>query len=702
MRLKKQLLLTAILFLVAVGQTYAIPAYPDPVKVTQPDGSTITVIKKGGPFFHYDTTEDGILIAQDKQGIYRYAEFNDQGNIVTTLQKAQDKSERSTAEANFVQRLKTVAESEAIIQKVQQERTAALHTANVRSNFPKVGSPKSLVILVNFANLNFVIDNPKEEFYKLLNEKGYSKNGGTGSARDYFIDNSMGTFSPEFEVIGPFTLPKNYDYYGKNIMVGGRSQDARPEQMIIDACRLADEAGVDFSQYDTDNDGVVDNIFVYYAGHNEAEHGGANTVWPHRFSLNGTYTTFDGKRILDYACTSELRKSAGTLMCGIGTFTHEFGHVLGLDDLYPTRGQRHNTLGRWDIMASGPYNNEGRTPPAYSAFQRFRLGFMTPKILKNPASISLKAINISNEAYLISETENHNLNGENPDPKEFFLLENRQRTGWDRFLPGHGMLITKVKYDRYKWIRNEPNNNPKDMGVDLIEADGQSSRDGDAGDPFPGLKKVTEYTPKLQDGKVLDKQTITDIAEFQKIISFKYKGGKTIGITPPENLKAEKITYKGFDVLWDKVENDNPIVGYYITLCEKNDEKKDSIDGGWSKEPKYKFNGLISNKEYEVKVRAKDVYDKLSDYSKVLLVKTLPYPFKEDLRCTVRNGKVKVFVPQGELSAKGGATVNVYNALGQKIFFTSTTKEVLELSNLPRNIVLIVQSGKQHKKIIIN
>ncbi len=831
MRLKKQLLLTAILFLVAVVQSYAVPAYPFPVKITQPDGSTITVVKVGNPFFHYDTTEDGVLIAKDKQGIYRYAEFNKQGNIVATLQKAQDKSERSKAEANFVKSLKTVAEAQPIIQKVKQQRIAAFHTTNERSNFPKVGSPKSLVILVNFANLDFVVDNPQEAYTQLLNEKGYSKNGGTGSARDYFIDNSMETFSPDFEVIGPYTLPNNYQYYGGNT----NGKDAKPAQMIVDACKLADDAGIDFTEYDTDNDGEIDNIFVYYAGHNEAEHGGASTVWPHRWVVQPGYnysgnvqsTTFDGKRVTDYACTSELRGSGGSIMCGIGTFVHEFGHVLGLDDMYPTGGQRHFTLGRWDVMASGPYLNNGRTPPSYSAFQRFRLGFMTPKILKNPETVFLNPINTSNEAYLISETEAHNLVGDNPNPKEFFLLENRQKTGWDRFLPGHGMLITRVKYNKYKWDRNEPNNDPTAMGVDLMEADGIGSSSTLSGDPYPGMRKITKYTPKLQSGTLLDDQPITGIKESNKIISFKYKGGKDapaikaegtltqfvviqgestdtktisffgekivdnitlslktgshyqlklesenddkwrkqVVVKPtggtvektvleirynpteptcqtshydyltitsknaeeikfrlvgnaqrqkyiehalPPVLKVVNTTYKDIVVSWNKVkDNEKDAAGYYLTAVQKKSNGKDSVivNNRWTTQLTDTLRGLVSNKEYEIKVKASDKniicdYEHFSPYSEILLVKTLPYPFKEDLRCTVSNGTVRVFVP--EKNNNKAVTVNVYNALGQKIFFTSTTKDVLELSNLPKNVVLIVQSGKQHKKIIIN
>ena len=100
-------------------------------------------------------------------------------------------------------------------------------------------------------------------------------------------------------------------YYGGNDSDGN---DKNPRQMVIDACTQAFNNGVDFAQYDTDNDGYVDNVFIYYAGYNEAEGASANTVWPHRWTLANANTTFNGKIVYDYACTSELKGKSGTNM----------------------------------------------------------------------------------------------------------------------------------------------------------------------------------------------------------------------------------------------------------------------------------------------------------------------------------------------------------------------------------------------------
>ncbi len=714
MRLQKRLLLGGLMLFFAVTNSFAVPAYPFPVKITQKDGTTLTIIKKGNPHFHYDITEDGVLIKKDSQGIYRYATLDKSGQIVITQQKAQDKVSRSNEERKFVSTLQTISSPESFIKKAEQKRVHAFNASLPKRNFPKVGSPKSVVILVNFANLDFVVDNAQDAFSKLLNEKGYSKNGGTGSARDYFVDNSMGVFSPDFDVLGPYTLPNNYEFYGANDTNG----DVNAPQMIVDACKLADDAGVDFSQYDTDNDGLIDNVFVYYAGYNEAEHGGENTVWPHRWVVmpgqNYTGTeqsaTFDGKRVLDYACTSELKGSGGSTMCGIGTFAHEFGHVLGLADMYPTRGQNHHTLYTWDIMDLGPYLNKGRTPPAYNAFQRFRLGFMTPTILDKSQSFELEPINTSNKAFLIVNGDKHNLNGMNPSPKEFFLIENRQRTGWDAYLPGHGMLVFRINYNSSTWNNNTPNNDPDAMGVDLMEADEIASRATLSGDPFPGTSYVTKYKPKLRSKKVLENNSILGIQEKNGIISFTY-GRRPVYVEPPINLKAKDITYKDFVVSWDKVKDDDKdAAGYYVSLFLKNSNGTDSIvldNKGWTTNTMYKFPGVLSNREYEVKVRASDKnvlvgYENITAYSKSLLVRTLPYPFEKELRCTVNRGKVKIFVPRTMPEEEGKAVlVDVFDMLGKRIYSTSTTEDILEISNLPRNIVLIVKSNKQHKKIVI-
>lgn len=506
------LLLLCLLAYVAV---YAVPAYPGVVHVTQPDGTDLAVLLHGDESFHYMTTEDGYLLAVAETGFYEYAVFDGQTHVRTLGQQANNVGARSYAERKFVRGLDRMPAQ--LVKNGRLKSSNAAPSAPMR--FPQSGSPKSLVILVEFSNLSFKIANLQQAFTNLLNKAGYSDYGGTGSARDYFIAVSDSAFQPEFVVVGPVKLDHPYNYYGGNDASGS---DKAARQMIIDACRKADTLGVDFSEYDTNGDGYVDNVFVYYAGYNEAEGAPAETVWPHRWVVQPTLR-IDGVVIYDYACTSELRGNSGATMCGIGTFCHEFTHVFGLPDLYVTDyNDGGRGLGKWDIMASGSYNNNGCTPPAFSAYERFFVGWLTPTVLSESALVTLGELNSSNQAYLLTKTRSHNLNGVSPNPTQFFLLENRQKKGWDAYLPGKGMLVTRINYSASRWQQNTVNNDTATLGVAIIGAN--ASTTGTASDTYPGSYNVTSFLPKLNDGMSLE-QPLTYITERNGVVEFRYDGG---------------------------------------------------------------------------------------------------------------------------------------------------------------------------------
>ena len=501
---------------------FAIPALPYPVKITQPDGSELTIQLRGDEFFHYKTTLDGYLIVPDKNGVFNYGVFEASGRVKNTGIKVNEINKRKSKEKKFIKTLSKNIDLSPAKSAARSARFSKVSSASPSQKaYPLTGTPKSLVILVNFSDKDFITANPQTAFTDLLNQEGYSANGGTGSARDYFHDASNGLFNPQFDVAGPYTLPHNFAFYGEN---DTDDQDKNPRQMVIDACVLADASGVDFAQYDTDNDGYVDNIFIYYAGYNEAENAPANTIWPHRWALANTSTLFDGKIIYDYACTSELRGKSGSNMCGIGTFCHEFGHVLGLVDYYATNNSTHHTLSYWNIMDAGAYLNLGRTPPTYSAYDRFYLNWLIPIELKTKQEVTLDALTESNKSYIITQNGNHNLNGSNPDPTEFFTLENRQPKGWDTYLPGHGLIITRINYNVSTWSSNTPNNDPLAMGVYIIEADEIPSDNSLPGDPFPGTSNITSYSPTLRSGTMINKP-LTFIKEKDGVISFRFMGG---------------------------------------------------------------------------------------------------------------------------------------------------------------------------------
>ncbi len=530
------LILFSLFFMLSGSQ--AVPAYPHPVTVIQPDGTTLTVQLSGDESRKLKSTVDGYVIKKNDKGFYTYAVRNQENRIVAGERIARDPEKRSATDLTYMSKALKADEvfSEQGLKPSKIKRAPAVISS---TGFPKTGSPRSLVIMVNFKDRSFVTPNPQDAFNRLLNQENYSDNGGTGSAKDYFKAASYGQFSPQFDVVGPYNLPENMAYYGANDPETG--DDVKPAYMIVHACKAADDAGVDFTQYDTDGDGYIDNVFVYYAGYNEAEWGPDNSVWPHRWAVyrNYNYTgtaqsmVFDGKTVYDYACTSELKGNSGTNMCGIGTFTHEFGHVINLPDYYHTEEDK-NTLNNWSIMDAGAYLNEGRTPPTYSAYDRFYLGWLTPEELASPADKSLYPLSQSTvpvastakQAYLLSATT-HNLDGDNPTPKEFYIMEYRKKTGWDTYLPGDGLLFWHIDYNQTAWDDNTPNNYTgtvqtasSHMRVYLQPLSGYTTTPGEA---FTS----GSFNPLTWSGSNINR-AVTDITKTNDSISFKIMGGAPV------------------------------------------------------------------------------------------------------------------------------------------------------------------------------
>ncbi len=513
-----------LLFFLSFGMSAeAVPAYPGVVEVQQPDGSVLEVQTFGDEYFSYTITVDGYLVTEGADGFLEYAELDGE-RIVPTGVKAKAEAMRGAADYAVLSRVpKGEALRGRMMPVMNRVRAAAPTSYPQTARYPLQGEPKSLVILVNFSDVSFVTPNPQAAFEDMLNTPGYSGNGATSSARDYFIAASDSVFAPNFVVIGPYTLDNPCEYYGGD----SPRQDANASRMITDACSKAYNAGVDLTEFDTDNDGRIDNVFVYYAGHNQAEGGGLNdhTVWPHRSRISNSpeYVYENGESVVvyDYSCTSELKGRTGRSMCGIGTFCHEFGHVLGLPDLYDTDYSGHTTLGSWDIMDNGSYNNDGRTPPTYSAYERFFLGWLTPEVME-PGRYELEPLIESNRAFIVSLTE-HNLSGQNPSPTEFFMIENRQRVGLDEYaLPGEGLLVEHIRFMPTRWNNNTVNNDPNDMGVTIVRADGTTSNL--AGDTYPGSKDVHSCYFTLRDGTEI-RTPLTSILEDGTTVSFQFAGG---------------------------------------------------------------------------------------------------------------------------------------------------------------------------------
>ncbi len=445
--LKRTMKFASILFLTNIFFTFGLsakPAYPGVINYTQPDGTNIRIRIEGDENRHSIYSEAGILLEKDSNGFLRPA----------------------PNKANF----------NAII----NEEKKFLFSG---TPFPSEGEPSALVVLVNFNDLRFSMANPRDFYDRMLNEEGFSDYGATGSARDYFIENSMGKFKPHFDVYGPITLNERASYYGSNDIWGN---DLHPELMCIEACTQLD-SNVDFTQYDLNGDGYIDNLFIFYAGLGEADTGNTSYIWPHSaniedFQLDSQYV-FDDVILNRYAMSNEMDYTYRR-PDGIGTFVHEFSHVMGLPDLYATTYTYAVTPGNYSILDMGTYNNEGRTPPYYSAFERMSLGWLKPELLWQSGEYELLPVNESNCAYMIpTDMED-----------EFYLFESRKLEKADAFLPAEGMLVWHIDFNQTVWDSNTVNNRPAHQYVDLIEADGAATKYSREGDTFPGTKNVTSFS----------------------------------------------------------------------------------------------------------------------------------------------------------------------------------------------------------------
>ena len=433
---------------------WAVPAYRGWHTKTQLDGKTIEVRLVGDEFYSYWETKDGQMVLEQKDG-------------------------------KFVKSPEPLPSPE----EIRARRAKGMNNRMRKTIGKKNLAPKGVVILVNFSDSVMKQEHDSLLFDNMCNAKegecttNIYENVQYGSAAQFFADQSNGSYRPHFDVFGPVTLPHPVKYYGEagyHKTLKRDESDLYLADFVIDAVLTADAAGCDFSQYDSDNDGTVDFVYLLYAGQGQAAGGESWTIWPHNSNLESilyyNYThgredyycdeqrgrklpVIDGKEINNYACSSEL--DSNKELCGIGTLCHEFGHVMGLPDYYDTKysvnSNSHLIPNTWDIMDYGSYNGEGHCPPNYNPWSKYFFGWIDPinpgqestSCTLNPngtADYNAYQINKSGEKQA-AWTEALN-----------YYVEYRQKTGWDTFTPAAGMIIWRCDFDSTAWKSNTPNN----------------------------------------------------------------------------------------------------------------------------------------------------------------------------------------------------------------------------------------------------
>ena len=544
--------------------TWAAKAVSIPVQVRQADGSVITVILRGDEHINWYTTLDGVLLVQGVDNNYYVGKVEKSGNLIATKQLAHEALTRSQAERNLIAK-QDKEKFFAYVNKIAEESENAYNNSPLTRGpivdtgyrgvpyFPHTGSPKALVILAEFQDTTFTIQDTKKVFTNYLMNEGhftetpYGQNQNYKGVRGYFKDCSYGQFTPEFDVVGPVKLPKPQAIYGEGIY-------DRMDLLLPDVCEAVDDS-VNFAEYDANNDGMVDLVYVIYAGHSANYSGNKETdIWPKSGTVNISNTY--GKRIRRYGVSNELagkenKKKEKEKINGIGLFCHEFSHTLGLPDIYAidkkAKNQNDQGMEFWDLMDGGTEVRNGRVPASYLAWEREVMGWMKIDELKNDSSIkNLKSIDNGGKAYKIVNPN---------DSNEYIVLQSIQKgpwyQGWRDGTYGKGLLAYRISYPSNKVnVFDFPNNVKGKPRVIPIPADGKilaaDSAKGSIttytqqlnGDlyPYNDINKIDEFT--MYDGTIL-KWSISEITEKDganeddRYVSFKFKNNEPTGIQLP-------------------------------------------------------------------------------------------------------------------------------------------------------------------------
>ena len=663
--MKKRLLFSILILLTASLQVSAIPARGTARTVRQPDGTEIRIVVSGDEFYRMVRTEDGAAVVEDADGYWCYAFYDIQGTKRSSGVRVTATNGATAAAAAARNIPYGMLRARASQRRAEVNRTRASHIRRVAPD-TKAGSStkKGIVILAQFPDLMFKPQYGRDYFVNMLTKKGYSYGGATGSALDYFNDQFEGAYDFEFTVSPIVTLSKGYAYYGENNK--DNTEDLRAHEAVAEACRLLD-AQIDFSQFDGDNDGEVDNVFVFVAGHDEADEATKDHIWSHQWYLisAGVRLNLDGKLINSYAISTELSYEGDTwneIFTTIGTFCHEYSHSLGLMDLYDTDyedsgGQSTAVWGTTSLMDHGNYNNNGNTPPNYNSMELWTLGLGRAETLETGHQV-LAPLG-SQKRYFIAETDIED---------ELYFFECRSTNGWDAYIGGSGMLI--YHYDASdnaagysdeekrtltaseRWWYNKVNGNPDHPCFDLIECFNvniyqvfwpNSSRTTFSGKSTPsfeywsGKKSPLSINSMNRDGDFIDFY----VSCFQKIEAFQ----------------------DGAIVIWGM--NGDPDLGCKIKITSES--------GGYSKEYNvkpyfenlysYTFEGLEPNTTYIVSVYKLDSTNAASAEFTTKKYYSDGYPFIY-LNSAERNSdgsfKKGGLMPLRVFNARGAARVSWY------------------------------------------
>lgn len=557
----KKTILCIAFSLLGMSSTFAAKANPTPFKVMQSDGTELTVCLYGDEHFSWYATTDGALIIPVGKNFY-IAQTEEDGSLKATPQLAHDLHLRGNIEIQTIKKQDKLKYFQALDTEMSSlSLRKSIGIGGTQPYFSHVGSPKALVLLVQFPDRQFLSEDPVTAFDYLMNADAdaeapsaitdyyqYKNYQNYGSTKQYFHDMSLGTFTPQFDVKGVVTVSKSYTYYGED---SGSSKDIHYTEMVKEACELAkSELGINFADYDANNDGIVDLVYIIHAGYGQNNGAPANTLWA-KTNLTSAITTIDGKTIAPHSIVCEQNGYPGTtenpmpnFFSGVGVICHEFSHCLGLPDLYPynTKAYVNNQEPeKWDLMDAGEYLRNGYCPAPYTPWELDIMGW-TPGIEElgsTPQQLILAPYNEERKAYKITA-----------DNGEYLLLQNIQQEGWGERLLSHGLLIYHVDYSRdHVGLDYRMNQTPHKPEFSILPADGivlsgylsgsgktyttAQYNESHYADPFPGKNGVTELLEAKLNSTTLTNLLYNIKEDANGVISFDYLKDITNGIATP-------------------------------------------------------------------------------------------------------------------------------------------------------------------------
>ncbi|MDR0729993.1 MAG: M6 family metalloprotease domain-containing protein [Prevotellaceae bacterium] len=548
----KKITIILLFLLLAVTTVSAVTADPAPITKLQPDGTEITVRLRGDEKVHWMETLDGYTLMYDAQRYIVYATVDGEGNMVpsTAPYMGESKAQRSPAAKQLVASLpKGIRYSVSQVAALRQiwEIDDNLRSQAQAQAAPVTGEKKALCVLMGFQDKPFT--KTRAEFEALLNQVGYNVGGSRGSVKDFYRENSYGKMDLTITVAGPYKASNTAAYYASRTQAFARE------------AALAADGDINFADFAAD--GRVETFHIVFAGYGDESVGNGQQIWSHKWQLSSTLT-LDGVRLSVYSCSPELRGASGSNLTYIGVICHELCHVFGAPDYYDTdKGESGGDFigtGNWDLMANGSWNDNGRTPAHINMFQKILYGWVEPVDL----NVEQNIVDMPNSAENpIAYTVQAYTDG------EMYVLENRQKTGFDTYVPGHGLLIYHVHRSAYN-NRASNDGHPQQMypvcaasGNQIPSATVSSYGSiNSAGCPFPGTSDNRSFTDR---STPMSFSWATNRGINKPIASITETAGKISFEFMPEMPDLQKVTVNGNDVTLPEI--DEPMI--YMADCNE-------------------------------------------------------------------------------------------------------------------------------------